>query len=127
MPVIPSASRSLADTGIDASQPEDRVLDDRQQSIEREGRQRRRLADLAPEGDQKEPEEGQTGDRLEHTGDPDRNPLERGTARREDAERHAGKNREEHGLDDQLEMSRGGLEQGPSLGRQQIEPVVHHR
>ena len=123
----PQGNGRLADPRIDAAQPEDRVLDDRQQGVEREGRQRRRLADLAPKGDQQEPEQGQAGDRLEHAGDPDRNPLERGTPRGEDAQRHAGEHREEHGLDHQLEVSRGGLEQGPSLGRQQFQPVVHHR
>ena len=78
-PVIPRAMRRLADPGIDALQPEDRVLDDRQQGVEHERRQRRGLADLAPKGDQQEPQQGQAGDGLEHARDADRRPA-RGAA-----------------------------------------------
>ena len=44
---------------------QDRVLDDRQERIEHQRRQRGGLADLAPEHDQQETEQAQAGDRLE--------------------------------------------------------------
>ena len=111
----PQCDRRLADPRIDALQPQNRVLDDRQKGIEHQRRQGRGLADLAPEGDQEEPEQGQAGDGLEHARDTDGGPFQERPARGQDAQRHAHQDRERHGLDDQLEMSRRGPEQGPPL------------
>ena len=121
----PQPDRRLGHPSGYAPQPEDRVLDDRQESIDDQCRHRRLLADLAAEDDQQEPEQGQARDRLEDVGQPHDGPLGPSRARRQDAQRHPDEHRDQERLDHEVEVRGGGGGQRPTLGPEQVEPGTH--